>query len=149
MAEYSGIEGSSYTIPAKNHAIGWCFDKKYALFINDFGGLTKKKVGEYNYINLDAFGFGFTYRTPSNIKLSLSVAYGMVSFAHNWWEATGDNKGNGYAVNLSLDKEWLIAKHWGIGVGPQVFFLKANNTGYKFMNFSLNGFVVFYFSSAR
>lgn len=68
--EYSTINGSGISIATKNHAIGWGITDKFAIQIGEFGGLNKLKVGEYNYINLDAFGLGFSYRTPIDIKIS-------------------------------------------------------------------------------
>lgn len=147
--EYSSIDGSGFTIVTKNHALGWGFTDGFALQIGEFGGLIKQKVNDYNYINLDAFGLGFSYRTPIDIKISVLGAYSKVSFTHNWWEAGGDDGGNGYGINMSIDKEWFIAKRWGVRLGPQVFWLKTNETDYKFFNVSLNGSIVFYFTPVR
>ena len=79
--EYSNINNSGFSIATKNHAIGWGITDKFAVQFGEFGGLSKQKVGEYNYINLDAFGLGFSYRTPVDIKISVLGAYSMVSFA--------------------------------------------------------------------
>lgn len=147
--EYSNINGSGFTIATKNHAIGWGITDKFAVQIGEFGGLIKQKVGEYNYINLDAFGLGFTYRTPIDIKISFLGAYSMVSFADKWSQSFGDDGGNGFGINMSIDKEWFIAKRWGIRLGPQVFWLKTKETDYKFFNISLNGSVVFYLTPVR
>ena len=147
--EYSNINGSAFSIMTKNHAIGWGITDKFALQIGEFGGLNKLKVGEYNYINLDAFGLGFTYRTPIGIKISFLGAYSKVSFDKKWSEATGDDGGNGYGINMSIDKEWFIAKRWGIRLGPQVFWLKTNETDYEFFNVSLNASIVFYLKPVR
>ena len=147
--EYSTINGSGISIATKNHAIGWGITDKFAVQIGEFGGLNKLKVGEYNYINLDAFGLGFSYRTPIDIKISFLGAYSMVSFAEKWSEATGDDGGNGYGINMSIDKEWFIAKRWGIRLGPQVAWIKTQETDYNFFNVSLNGSVVFYLKPVR
>ena len=146
--EYSSINSSGFTI-TKNHAIGWGITDKFALQIGEFGGLVWQKFENYNYINLDAFGLGFSYRTPIDIKISVLGAYSKVSFAHKWSEATGDDGGNGIGINLSMDKEWFIAKRWGIGLGPQVFWLKTIETNYKFFNVSLNASVVFYLTPVQ
>lgn len=147
--EYSNINGSGFTIATKNHAIGWGITDKLALQIGEFGGLIKQKVGDYNYINLDVFGLGFTYRTPTDIKISVLGAYSKVSFAKKWSEATGDDGGNGYGINMNIEKEWFIAKRWGIRLGPQVFWLKTIDTDYKFFNVSLNVSLVFYLTPVR
>ena len=147
--EYSTINDSGISIATKNHAIGWGITDKFAVQIGEFGGLNKLKVGEYNYINLDAFGLGFSYLTPIDLKISFLGAYSMVSFAEKWSEATGDDGGNGYGLNMSIDKEWFIAKRWGIRLGPQVSWLKTRETDYQFFNVSLNGSVVFYLTAVR
>lgn len=146
--EYSSINGSGFTV-TKNHAIGWGITDKFALQIGEFGGLINKKVEDYNYINLDVFGLGFTYRTPIDIKISFLGGYSKVSFADKWWEAGGDDGGNGYGINMSIEKEWFIAKRWGIALGPQMFWLKTIETNYKFFNVSLNASIVFYLKPVR
>ena len=146
--EYSNINGSGFTI-TKNHAIGWGITDKFAVQIGEFGGLNKQKVGDYNYINLDAFGLGFSYRTPIDIKISVLGAYSKVSFAKKWSESFGDDGGNGYGINMCIDKEWFIAKRWGLRIGPQFFWLKTTDTGYNFFNISLNGSVVFYLTPVQ
>lgn len=147
--EYSNINGSGFSVATKNHAIGWGITDKFALQIGEFGGLNKQKFGDYNYINLDAFGLGFSYRTPIGVKISVLGAYSKVSFAKKWSEAFGDNGGNGYGINMSIDKEWLLSKRWGVRVGPQLFWLRTIETDYKFFNVSINGSVVFYFTPIR
>jgi hypothetical protein len=147
--ERSSLNENGFTTPAKNHAIGWGFHKKYALQISDFGGLIKNKVGEYDYINLDALGLGLTYYLPFNSYLTLSGGYGKVTFAHNWWEITNDGKETGYAINMSLDKEWLIANRWGVGVGAQGFFFKTKEIEYEFVHLGINCIVSYYFTPLR
>lgn len=147
--EYSSINGSGFSVATKNHAIGWGITDKFALQIGEFGGLNKQKFGDYNYINLDAFGLGFSYRTPIGVKISVLGAYSKVSFAKKWSEAFGDDGGNGYGINMSIDKEWLLSKRWGVRVGPQLFWLRTIETDYKFFNVSINGSVVFYFTPIR
>jgi len=147
--EYSNINSNGFSIVTKNHAIGWGITDKFAILIGEFGGLNKQKAGNYNYINLDAYGLGISYRTPIDIKISVLGAYSKVSFAQKWSEASGENGGNGYGINMSIDKEWFIAKRWGIRVGPQLFWLKTSDTDYKFFNISLNGSLVFYLTAVR
>ena len=147
--EKSVLNESGFTTPAKNHAIGWGFLKKFAVQISDFGGLIKNEVGEYDYINLDALGLGLTYYMPYNTSVTLSYGQGKVTFARHWWEITDDGEESGYAVNLSLDKEWIIAKRWGAGVGMHGFLFKTGDIDYKFLQFGINGIVTFYFSPVR
>jgi hypothetical protein len=147
--EQSGLNESGLMIPAKNHAIGWGFHQKFALQINDFGGLIKNTVGEYNYINLDALGLGLTYYMPLNTSVTLSVGQGKVTFARHWWEVSDDGKETGYAINISLDKEWLIAKRWGVGMGTHGFIFKTRTIEYKFLQFGINGTITHYFTPVR
>ena len=142
--EYSNINDSGLSIATKNHAIGWGITEKFAVQIGEFGGLNKVKVGEYNYINLDAVGLGFSYRTPQDIKISVLGALSKVSLAKEWSEPFGDDGGTGYGINMSIDKEWFVAKRWGLRIGPQLFWLKIIETDYTFSNVSINGSVVFY-----
>jgi len=111
--------------------------------------LIKKQYGDYNYINLDAYGLGFTYRAPLNIYASLSGAYGRVALAHEWSEPEGDLKGEGYGIKFGLDKKWMLSKRWNFGLGPQAFFLKTKNDNFKFMNFSLNFFIEFHLTPSQ
>lgn len=83
--EYSSNIGSGFTI-TKNHSIGWGITNNFTVHIGEYGGLIWQKVGDYNYINLDAFGLGFSYRTPIDIKISVLGDYSKVSFAHKWTE---------------------------------------------------------------
>jgi hypothetical protein len=149
MKEYSSIKGTGLTIVTKNHAVGWGFNDKFAIYVSEFGGLIKKQYGEYNYINLDAYGLGFTYRAPLNIYANLSGAYGRVAFAHKWSEPEGDFKGGGYGIKFGLDKKWMLSKRWNFGLGPQAFFLKTKNDSFKFMNFSLNFFIEFHLTPSQ
>ncbi|MBN2412417.1 hypothetical protein JXQ31_12070 [candidate division KSB1 bacterium] len=147
--EQSALNESGFTTPAKNHAIGWGFHQKYTLQISDFGGLIKNKVGEYDYINLDALGLGLKYYMPFNTSVTLSAGQGKVTFARNWWEITDDGEETGYAVNISLDKEWLIAKRWGFGIGTHGFLFKTSDIDYQFVQFGINGAITYYFTPVR
>lgn len=147
--EHSLLNESGITLPAKNHALGWGFQQKFAVQISDFGGLIKNKVGDYNYINLDALGLGFTYYLPSNTSLTVSGGQGKVTFAHDWWEITDDAEQSGYALNVSFDKEWIFAKRWGAGIGAHVFYFKTDNVEYEFSQFGFDGGVTFYFKPVR
>jgi len=147
--EYSSINGSGFAIATKNHSIGWGITDKFAIQIGEFGGLNKQKVDEYSYINLDAFGLGFSYLTPIDIKISVLGSYSKVSFAKKWSEPFGDDGGNGYGINMSMDKEWFLAKRWGVRVGPQLFLVKTTETDYSFFNVSINGSVVFYLTPTQ
>ena len=147
--ERSGLDKSGFTTPAKNHAVGWGFHQKFALQISDFGGLIKKTVGEYHYINLDALGIGLTYYMPCNTSVTLSGGRGKVTFARNWWENTNNGKETGYAINMSMDKEWLISKRWGVGIGTHGFLFKTHKIEYEFIQFGINGAITYHFTPVR
>ena len=142
--EYSNINGTAKSIVTKNHTIGWGITDDFAVQIGEFGGLNKKTVGEFDYINLDAVGLGFVYRAPIGIKISALGGYAKVSFAKEWTESFGEDGGDGYGINMSIDKEWFIAKKWGARIGPQFYWLKTTETDYKFYNVSVNASLVFY-----
>lgn len=78
--EQSSFNESGFTTPAKNHAIGWGFQQKFALQSSDFGGLIKNTVGGYHYINLDALGLGLTYNMLYNTSITLSRGQGKSYF---------------------------------------------------------------------
>lgn len=126
--EYSSMDGTGHAIVTKNHGIGWAFQNGFALSATEFGGLVHKKVGEYNYINLDApLALGLTYDTPWGIILFLSGGPGLVYYAHNWTEATGDFQGAGFGINSSVEKEWMLSDYTGIGTGLQMFYIQTKS----------------------
>lgn len=136
MKEFNEINESGLSIVSKNHAIGWGFKDKYAISYSEFGSLIRKDIGDkYQYINLDAYGLGFAYRTPGNINFHISGAYGTVHFSDSW-KKQGDFVEDGYAVALGIDKKWLLSKRIDLGVGPHTFLLKTKN--YTFSTISIN-----------
>lgn len=147
--EFSGLNKSGFSMVTKNHALGYGITDKFAIQIGEFGGLNKMKVGDYNYINLDVFGVGFSYLTPIDLKVSVMGGYSKVSFAKEWSESFGEKGGNGYGVNMSIDKEWFLAKRWAVRAGPQLFWLKTTDTGYNFFNVSINGSLSFYLTPVK
>jgi hypothetical protein len=147
--EYSNLNKSLFSIVTINHTIGWGITDDFAVQAGKFGGLNKGQTGDYNYINLDAFGIGFSYSLPMDIKISVLGAYSKVSFAKEWTEPFGSDGGNGLGINMSIDKEWFVAKRWGIRAGPQVFWINTTETSYNFLSVSLNGTVVFYLKPVR
>lgn len=56
---------------------------------------------------------------------------------------------SGVAINLSLDKEWLIAKRWGAGIGAHGFIFKTSKIEYEFIQFGINGIITFNFTPVR
>jgi hypothetical protein len=140
--EYSTINDLGFIIAAKNHAAGWGFKDKYAVYYSEFGAFIRKDIGEkYQFINLDAYGLGFAYRTQSNINYYISGAYGTVHFSDNW-KKQGDKIENGYALAFGVDKKWVLSKRFDLGVGPLMSFFKTNN--YIFTNLSVNFWLDFY-----
>ena len=145
-SEYEKLKTSSTALVMKNHSIAWYISDNLALKVGEFGGLLKQKTGKYNYINLDAFGVGFSYTTTQKIKISFLGAYSKVSLAKKWSEALGDDAGEGYGLNMNIDKEWSIGKQWAVQLGPQFFVMKVNHKDYLFSNVSLQGSLIYYFS---
>lgn len=142
MKEYSTINESGFTYVTKNHAIGWGFKDKYAVSVSEFGAFIRKDIGEeYQYINLDAYGLGFAYRTRSNINFHVSGAYGTVHFSDSW-KKQGDFIEDGFAAAFGVDKKWVLSGRFDLGAGPLVSFFKTNN--YTFTNLSVNFWLDFY-----
>jgi len=86
---------------------------------------------------------------PYNTSVTISGARGKVTFAHHWWEITDDGKETGYAINISLDKEWIIGKRWGTGIGAHGFLFKTHDIDYEFIQFGINGIITFYLNPVR
>lgn len=145
-SERSLLHESGLTTPAKNHAIGWAFHRTYAVHISDFGGLIKNSVGEYKYINLDALGLGITRYFPRNIFLTLSGACGKVTLAPNWYEITDAGLEEGFALNLSLNKEWFFARRWSFLVGAQGFYFRTADVAYEFFHVGITCGITHYFT---
>lgn len=59
-------------------------------------------------------------------------------FADKWTEATGDLKGKGDGINMSLEKEWMVSERIGIGAGAQVYYIKTKGSDYDFLNLGVN-----------
>ncbi len=124
--ENSYIKSNGFAVMTKNHALGWGISDKFALQFGEFGGLIKQKVGEYDYINIDPFGLGFSYRFSNAYVVSVMGAYGKISLARKWTEATGTKIAKGGGANISVDKEWVFAKHWAFRAGPQIYWFQAS-----------------------
>ena len=133
MNEYSSIKGAGFNMAAKNHAIGWGFNDKYALYYSEFGAFVRKDIGNvYQYINLDAYGLGLAYSLSCHISVHVSGAYGTIHFSDSW-KKQGDFIEDGNALAFGADKKWLLSKRIDLGVGPLLSFFKAS--GYIFINF--------------
>lgn len=136
LTEYTSINESGFTYVAKNHAIGWGFNDKYAVYFSEFGAFTKKDIGEeYQFINLDAYGLGLAYNLENNISFHASGGYGTVHFSDSW-KKQGNFMEDGYAIALGVNKKWGLTKRIDLGVGPLISYFKTEN--YTFTNFSVN-----------
>ena len=131
-------------LAGKDHAIGYGFTETLAVQVTDFGALVRRKVGEYDYMNLDGFGLGCTVFLPRGTLVSASAGYGQVTFAGNWWEPTGANKDVGLAVNASLKREWFFTRRVALAVGAQASFFRTFGERYTLFNLSLVGSMAFY-----
>jgi hypothetical protein len=146
LVQSSGQHFTGYILAAKNHAVGWGFNEKYAVYVGEFGGLVRVRHIGYDYINLDAYALGFRFTTPENVCLSLAGGYGKVSFANNWYDPGGDFMGDGFTMNASVDKKWNLSDRWKFGVGPHVFYVKTHDRDYRFVDFCINFMIEFYFT---
>lgn len=148
--ESSSIQSAGLVLAGKNHAIGWAFNNKYAIYISEFGGLIRKTVDSYNYINTDAYGIGFSYKTSSNLLLSFAVAYSTVHLDRKWYLANTENsRGNGYGFNLGLGKDFKLSKRFYIGPDIQVFFIKTENSDFQFFGTNINCALKFFLTPGK
>lgn len=143
--EHSVLDASGLTTPAKNHALGWGITKKLGLRISDFGGLIKQKVGDWDFMNLDALGLGLSYYLRPDTYLCLSGGYGKVTLAHDWTEITNDGRQEQFALSLTLIREWLLSRRWSLGIGAQGFYFKTRNIEHAFTHLGLTGAISHYF----
>jgi 3-methyladenine DNA glycosylase Tag len=86
---------------------------------------------------------------PYNTSATLSVGQGNVTFDRNFWQISNQGKATGYAINLSLDKEWMISKRWSVGIGTHGFLFKTRKIEYEFMQFGINGGFTYYLKPVR
>jgi len=136
LTEYNSINESGFTYAAKNHAIGWGFNDKYAVYFSEFGASTKIDLGEeYQFLNLDAYGLGLAYNLENNISFHAQGGYGTVHFSDSW-KNQGNFMEDGYAIALGVNKKWGLSKRTDLGVGPLISFFKTEN--YTFTNLSIN-----------
>jgi len=140
----ASIKGTALALVAKDHALGYGVTDRFAVQVADFGALIRKRVGEYDYINLDGLGLGCAVLLPHSTLVSLSAGYGRVTFAHHWWTATGSAKDDGVAVVASVRREWPIARRWALGIGAPVSFFRTSGDDYTFFDLSLVGSVSFH-----
>jgi hypothetical protein len=147
--EYSGLNAHGHSMINKNHAIGWGITEDFALQIGEFGSLNKINTGEKPYVNTDAYGLGFSYRTPIDLIISSLAAYSLTSFEDKWWGTGGAVQGRGFGLNISIDKEWSIAQRWSLRLGPQFYWIKTKDSDYEFFNISINGSVVFHLNPIK
>lgn len=140
----ASVRGTAPVLVTKDHALGYGITDRLAVQVADFGGLIRKKVGDHEYLNLDGLGLGCTLFLPHGTLVSLSAGHGQVTFAHHWWEATGDGKDEGVAVVASVRREWLVAKRWALGVGAPASFFRTSGDDYTYFNVGIVGSLSFY-----
>lgn len=134
-SEFQTLKANMFGYGVKNHAIGWGFKDKYAVFFHDFGADSKIDIGEkYHYIKLDAYGLGFSYRTPKNINFHFSGGYSTLHFSDSY-KKQGDFIEEGYAISLGVDKKWVLTKRFDVGIGPVFSFHKFPK--YTFTNIGI------------
>lgn len=150
LYESSSIHGAGLVLAGKNHAIGWAFKDNYAIYYSEFGGLIRKTVDGYNYINIDAYGLGFSYKTSFNLLMSFSVAYSTVHLDPKWYVAnTGKTRGAGYGCNLGLEKDFKLSKRFYLGPGVHVFLIKTENSDFSFIGTNINCALKFFLTPGK
>jgi hypothetical protein len=148
--ESSSIHDAGLVLAGKNHAVGWAFKDKYAIYYSEFGGLIRKTVDGYNYINIDAYGLGFSYKTSFNLLTSFAVAYSTVHLDHKWYLAnTEKSRGTGYGCNLGFEKDFKLSKRFYLGPDIQVFFIKTRNSDFQFLGANISCALKFFLSPGK
>jgi hypothetical protein len=148
--ESSSVHDVGLVLAGKNHAIGWAFKDKYAIYYNEFGGLIRKTVDGYNYINTDAYGLGFSYKTSFHLLMSFSVAYSTVHFDHKWYLAnTEKTRGAGYGCNLGLGKDIKLSKRFFLGPDIHLVFIKTENSDFRFLGTNINCALKFFLTPGK
>ena len=142
--EASRPAGARFALAAKDHAIGYGFTDRFAVQVADFGALVRRKVGTFDYVNLDGLGPGLTVCGPRNTLVSIAAGYGAVTFAHKWAEATGTHKDEGFAIGASLRREWPVARRCALGFGTQACSFRSFGDDYTFFVLSVEGSMSLY-----
>jgi hypothetical protein len=143
-AEASVLHGGMLSLAAKNHAIGYGLSDRFAIQLSEYGGLMRKSVGPYRYINVDVTALGATWFLPGDVNVSLAAGYGQVAFARNWYTAVGENRDGGIALGAAIRKEWPVARHWAWGLGLPVYVVHTFDDGYTFVGLGVAASVSFY-----
>lgn len=145
-AEASVLHGGMPALAAKNHAIGYGLTDRFAVQLAEYGGLYRKTVGAYRYINVDVTALGATWFLPGDVNVSLAAGYGQVAFARHWYTPVGENRDGGLALAAAIRKEWPLAPHWTVGVGLPAYAVRTFDRGYTFVGLAAVGTVSFYLS---
>jgi hypothetical protein len=109
---YTGT-GSTYTA-----AVGHVIDENLVLF----GELLDTAVIHSSGAGLNLFGFGpglAYYFEPINAHLSGGIAFSTVRISPGPLGGAAYSTKVGMGLNLSLGKEWWLAREWGIGLAGQ------------------------------
>lgn len=112
LMSFSGVTSST------NMAIGGGLFNNFALHATAFGFLIPdpdvEVLGIPGTTSLDIMlsgvGVGVTYYMPVNIYISPSIGIGALS------DEAGGGTGLGFALDLTLGKEWWVGGSWGLGV---------------------------------
>jgi len=148
--ESASIDDAGLVLAGKNHAVGWAFKDKYTIYYSEFGGLIRKTIDGYDYINIDAYGLGFSYKTLSNLLFSFAGAYSTVHLDHKWYLANQENsRGTGYGCNLGLEKDFKLSKRFYLGPDIQVFFIKTGNSDFRFFGATVNCALKFFLTPGK
>jgi hypothetical protein len=148
--ESSSAHDAGLVLVGKNHAIGWAFKDNYAIYYSEFGGLIRKTVDGYKYINIDAYGLGFSYKTLFNLLMSFSVAYSTVHLDHKWYLAnTEKTRGTGYGCNLGLEKDFKLSNRFSLGPDIHLVFIKTGSSDFLFLGTNINCALKFFLTPGK
>ena len=106
--------GSTYTV-----AVGHVIDENLVFFgeVLDTTVIHSSSAG----LNLLGFGPGLAcYFEPINAHVSGGIAFSTVRISPSPFGGGGYSTKVGMGLNLSLGKEWWLAREWGIGLAGQV-----------------------------
>ena len=120
-------------------AVGACVSENFALHATFFGWsqsnpdveIANLGSGELDgSYGMSGYGGGATYYfMPANVYLSGSLGVGYLSIDTDFGDDTSDA---GFAMDLSVGKEWWVGNSWGLGVaGAFGYFSIEDVSGYE------------------
>jgi hypothetical protein len=148
--ENSYVHGAGLVLAGKNHALGWTFNNTYAIYYSEFGGLIRQSVDSHNFINIDAYGLGFAYKTAFDVVTSIAVAYSTVHLDHKWYLANQEkSRGTGIGIHVGVEKDFRISKHFYFAPDIQAFYIRTENSSFQFLGANFGCALKFFLTPAK